>query len=110
MLEDVDALSSAGNIRQHLQLLLDSKERQLQQAGTLGQRVLAQQMELEEKVRQLQDIEGDKDEDQEVSAEMRLRYRELANTIKTWDEENGQLSSTFGNKVTSHRRSLLYCG
>ncbi|KAJ7821017.1 hypothetical protein B0H14DRAFT_3471865 [Mycena olivaceomarginata] len=46
--------SSAGDMRYHLQSLLDAKERQLQQAGALGQRVLAQQMELEERIRQLQ--------------------------------------------------------
>ncbi|THH09224.1 hypothetical protein EW145_g2179 [Phellinidium pouzarii] len=91
------ALSSAGSMRQYLQSLLDSKEKQLQQAGTLGQRVLAQQMELEERVRQLQDIGSEKAEDDEVSSEMRLRYRDLANTLKVWEEENTHLSSAFGN-------------
>src|SRR5882762_6734726 len=48
--------SSAGDMKFHLQNLLDSKEKQLQQAGTLGQRVLAQQMELEERIRQIQEV------------------------------------------------------
>ena len=92
--------SSAGDMRFHLQNLLDSKEKQLQQAGTLGQRVLAQQMELEERIRQLQEIDADKGEDDELDAEATERYRELAETISTWDAENAQLSSAFGSKVS----------
>jgi hypothetical protein len=92
--------SSAGDMRFHLQNLLDSKEKQLQQAGTLGQRVLAQQMELEERIRQLQEADADKGEDDELDAEATGRYRELAETIRTWDAENAQLSSAFGSKVS----------
>jgi len=66
--------SSAGDMRFHLQNLLDSKEKQLQQAGTLGQRVLAQQMELEERIRQLQEADADKGEDDELDAEATGRY------------------------------------
>ncbi|THH09215.1 hypothetical protein EW145_g2167 [Phellinidium pouzarii] len=91
------APTSADDMRQYLQSLLDSKEKQLQKAGALGQRVLAQQMELEERVRQLQDIDGESAKVGEVSSEIRLRYRDLANTLKAWDEENVHLSSTFGN-------------
>ena len=87
-------------MRFHLQNLLDSKEKQLQQAGTLGQRVLAQQMELEERIRQLQEADADKGEDDELDAEATERYRELAETIRTWDAENAQLSSAFGSKVS----------
>ncbi|KDQ58499.1 hypothetical protein JAAARDRAFT_34310 [Jaapia argillacea MUCL 33604] len=90
--------SSTGDMRLQLQTLLDRKEKQLQQAGTLGQRVLAQQMELEERVRQLQDMEADKTDDDDIDADMRERYRELADTIRTWDSENVQLSSAFGGQ------------
>jgi hypothetical protein len=93
--------SSAGDMKFHLQNLLDSKEKQLQQAGTLGQRVLAQQMELEERIRQLQEIDADKGEDEEIDDEARDRYRELAETIKAWDTENAQLSNTFGGSRVS---------
>jgi hypothetical protein len=89
--------SSAGDMKFYLQSLLDSKEKQLQQAGTLGQRVLAQQMELEERIRQLQDIEADKSEDDEIDEQARIRYRELADTLVSWDSENAQLSSAFGS-------------
>lgn len=103
---DAVSLSSAGDMRMHLQLLLDSKEKQLQQAGTLGQRVLAQQMELEERIRQLQDMDVEKGDEDEVSGEMRMQYRELANTLQSWDNENVQLSSAFGSTV--RLSDLLY--
>jgi hypothetical protein len=91
-----DPFSTAGDMKYHLQNLLDSKEKQLQQAGSLGQRVLAQQMELEERIRQLQVLEADKGEDDEIDLGARERYRELAETILSWDTENAQLSSAFG--------------
>ena len=91
-----DPFSTAGDMKYHLQNLLDSKEKQLQQAGSLGQRVLAQQMELEERIRQLQVLEADKGEDDEIDLGARERYHELAETIMAWDTENAQLSSAFG--------------
>lgn len=95
-----NATTDIASVRAQLQRLLDSKESQLQQAGALGQRVLAQQMELDERVRQLQDIDADRGEQDEPSDEMRLKYRELAKTIKGWNEENAKLSSSF---TTSQR-------
>ena len=83
----------------HLQVLLDSKEKQLQQAGALGQRVLAQQIELEEKIRHLQDFDAERGDDEDLDADARERYRELADTVKGWDLENAQLSGAFGPKV-----------
>lgn len=98
-LSEGEALASAGNMHKYLQTLLDNKEKQVQQAGTLGQRLLSQHAELEELVRQLQDIDGDKSEDAEISAELRLRYRDLVNTLASWEEENKQLSNAFAIKV-----------
>lgn len=92
---------SPGDMRSHLQNLLDDKEKQLQNAGTLGQQLLAQRMELEERIRQLQEMEMDTGSDDE-GAEMsvRERYRDLADTVKEWDTENEQLSILFsGSKV-----------
>ncbi|EGO03686.1 hypothetical protein SERLA73DRAFT_165305 [Serpula lacrymans var. lacrymans S7.3] len=90
--------SSAAEMKFHLQSLLDSKEKQIQQIGILGQRLLTQQAELDERVRQLQEIEGDKSEDEDMDTEARERYRDLAEVISTWDTENAQLSSTLGSK------------
>ncbi|KAH7926165.1 hypothetical protein BV22DRAFT_1087687 [Leucogyrophana mollusca] len=92
------AFSSTSERKFQLQLLLDEKEKQLQQAGTLGQRVLAQQIELEERVRQLQELDAERGDEDEFDSDARERYRELAETIKTWNLENAQLSSTFGTK------------
>lgn len=94
-----DSGPSNADIKFHLQSLLDSKEKQLQQAGTLGQRVLAQQMELEERIRQLQEETTDGD-GRALDEEAKARYRELAETIEEWDKENAVLSSAFGNKVS----------
>ncbi|KAH9933802.1 uncharacterized protein B0H18DRAFT_982108 [Fomitopsis serialis] len=92
---------SPGDVRSHLQNLLDDKEKQLQNAGTLGQQLLAQRMELEERIRQLQEAEmdaGSDDEDAETS--VREKYRDLADTVKQWETENEQLSFMFtGSKA-----------
>ena len=83
----------------HLQNILHKKIEQLQLAGNLGQRVLHQQSELEERIKQIEDLEIDKDEDDELDQEARQRYQELADTIVAWDEENAQLSTCFGNNA-----------
>ena len=93
------SFSSAGERKFHLQLLLDNKEKQLQQAGALGQRVLAQQIELEEKITLIQELDAERGDDDDLDTDARERYRELAETIKNWDIENAQLSSAFGAKV-----------
>lgn len=69
----------------HLQALLDAKEKQLQLAGTLGQRILAQQMELEERIRQLGEDNDNLD-----------GYESLMQVIGGWEEENGRLAGSFG--------------
>ncbi|KAJ4490125.1 hypothetical protein J3R30DRAFT_3728922 [Lentinula aciculospora] len=92
---------SAGDMRSHLQSLLDAKEKQLQQAGTLGQRVLAQQMELEERIRQLQELDADKTDDEELDIDAKEKYQELAESLKSWDAENAELSSAFGKSSAS---------
>ena len=100
-------VSSAADMRTNLQALLDLKEKQLQQAGALGQRVLAQQVELEDRVRMLQEMELDRPDGDEIDADMRERYRELAETVRAWDTENATLSSGFGSKVCIHGRAVL---
>jgi hypothetical protein len=94
---DPFSATTAGDMNFYLQNLLDRKEKQLQQAGNLGQRVLAQQMELEERIRQLQELVGDKAEEEEVDdPQARDKYRELSDTIVSWDAENAELSTAFG--------------
>jgi len=89
--------SSSDDMRQHLQNLLDGKEKQLQQAAALGERLLAQRVELEERVRIIQEVDADKTD--EVTADMRERYRELADTVRAWDFGNVQLTTAFTPSV-----------
>lgn len=101
--DDPFAATTAGDMGFYLQSLLDRKEKQLQQAGNLGQRVLAQQMELEERIRQIQETVVDRPEEEEVDTQTRVKYRELNETILSWDAENAQLSSAFGTSSKVQR-------
>lgn len=101
----LNPFASSSERKFHLQLLLDNKEKQLQQAGALGQRILAQQIELEEKIRQLHDFDVERGDDEDLDSDARERYRELADTVKAWDAENAQLSSAFGSEVLILSRS-----
>lgn len=96
--------TSSGDVRFLLQSLLDDKEKQLQQAGTLGQQLLAQRMELDDTVRMLLEMldAGDGDE-------VREKLGELEDTIKSWDTENEQLSIPLGIKVRSSVTSSSSC-
>jgi len=98
---------SIGDMRAHLQLLLDNKEKQLQQVGTLGQRILSQQVQLDERVRQLHELESELDDNQDLDSEIRERYRELAEMVRAWDTDNTQLTQSFGPKVRSFSRPCL---
>lgn len=106
---DVAAMADhdpAGNMRLYLQNLLDNKEKQLQSAATLGHQLLAQRVELEERIKQMQELELDSSgSDDGLDVSVRDKYRELADAITAWDTENEQLTSVFGSKVSgdSHR-------
>lgn len=101
----------AGGLGIQLQALLDDKEKQLKLAGTLGQRVLAQQVELEERIQQLNDLEAAKaaktdpaDEDA-VESEIREKLRELRDTMNTWESENQDIFDVIGSnkaRIDSH--------
>jgi hypothetical protein len=79
-----------------LQALLQDKEKQLQMAGTLGQRILAQQMELEERVNQLSNIAVKHGDSDSSDQETKDKLRRLAETLQTWDHENSALLSSLG--------------
>ncbi|KAK0443325.1 uncharacterized protein EV420DRAFT_1277942 [Desarmillaria tabescens] len=91
--------SSADDMKSHLLSLLDSKEQQLRQAATFSQRVLAQRMELEDRIRQLQEVEADKTDDEDVEPEAVQKYQELTDMMMSWDTENALLSSAFNSSV-----------
>ncbi|KAI0739174.1 hypothetical protein C8Q80DRAFT_1124536 [Daedaleopsis nitida] len=99
---DVAAMAdfdTQGNMRLHLQTLLDNKEKQLQSASTLGHQLLAQREELRERIKEMQEFElDDTGSDDGLDDSWRDKYRELADSIKAWDTENEQLTSVFGSK------------
>ena len=97
--DSVSSVVTTGDMRQHLQNLLDTKDRQVQQVATLGERVLQQRMELEEKIYQLRDLDVDRGDSDDINGETRLRYHDLANMLKSWEEENVQLAGTLGIEV-----------
>ena len=95
---------TSDGMRLHLQALLDSKEKQLQSAATLGHQLLAQRMELEERIRQMQELDLDgaaSGSEDGLHVSVRDRYRELADAIKVWESENEQLTSVFGGSKVS---------
>lgn len=96
-----------GDMKSHLQILLDNKEKELQQAGTLGQRILSQQIQLEERVRQLYELEEELGDNQDFEPEVRKRYGELMKMVKAWDAHNTQLTQWFGPKVRPFSCSLF---
>lgn len=97
---------SAGEMRVKLQALLDDKEKQLNLAGTLGQRILGQQLELEERINQLVDVEERlQNAPGDVDTEMRIKLQELADVMQAWETENERMFEGFGTKVCR----FLFC-
>ena len=95
----------AGQMRHKLQALLDEKERQLQQVEALSQRVLAQQMELEERINQIAELdETGSASNTDEESEMRVQLDDLAQTMHGWATENETLWNGAAAKVC---RSLL---
>lgn len=93
---------SSGGLRDQLRSLIDDKEKQLVLVGTLGQRFLTQQVELEERIRQLDEAAPD---DSNVEL-LRVQLTDLASTMKSWESENQQMWSnalSVGSQVRSVR-------
>jgi len=95
------------DMKSHLQILLDNKEKELQQVGTLGQRILSQQVQLDERVHQLHEFEKELGDNQDLEPEVRRRYGELTEMVKAWETDNTQLTQSFGPKVRPFSRSLF---
>jgi len=89
------------DVRARLQTLLDEKEQELQSAGSLGQRILAQKMGLEERINQISELESGRTglKDDEIESKMRAKLNDLADIMHTWQHENQQLWSGFGAKT-----------
>jgi hypothetical protein len=101
-------VDTAGDLREALQAFIDAKERQLQHTGQLGQSVLEQQVELEALVDQIREAATDMADDDEVDAQTRALYQELADTIHNWDASNNKLSEAFTTKVSFNLVTMSY--
>jgi hypothetical protein len=99
---------TVSGMKSHLQSLLDAKERQLQEAGALGQKILAQRVELEDRIKQLQDVDAEQS-DEEIDVETKGKYQELTDVIASWDVENAKSSQTwFGTKVIVRSNRVFF--
>jgi hypothetical protein len=83
-------------LKAHLQSLLDLKEYQLQTAGTLGQRILQQQADLEGLVSTIYRYEETGDEEG-----VKAKWKELGEAVVGWERANGKLGSGFGLEALS---------
>src|SRR6266404_1383126 len=81
------------SVRARLQTVLDQKEQELQSADNLSQRILAQKMELKERINQISELElGHTSlQDDEIESEMHTRLNDLADTMNSWKHENQQI-------------------
>lgn len=83
-------------LRTHLQKLMEQKTTQLQTLGNMGQEILKQQQELEERVKGF-----DQDEDDEVDAETRARLKDLDEAMNAWEIQNEDMMRDLAPKVSS---------
>ncbi|KAG9020754.1 hypothetical protein FS837_007906, partial [Tulasnella sp. UAMH 9824] len=84
------------NLRTQLQALLDEKEQQLARAGALGQQLLSQQVELNERIVALERYEhlassGSRTPDPEGDPELRQKLTELSEALQSWDNDNEKI-------------------
>lgn len=76
---------TAASLRTQLQALLEDKSTQLTAVGTMGQMILAQQTELEQRIHALMELDGDSEE---IGDDTRGKLLELQTAMKTWDSSN----------------------
>jgi len=98
---------AGGQMRSKLQALLDDKERQLQKAEALSQRILAQQMELEERINQITELDEHGGTGQDGESELRSQLDELAQTMHGWATENDSLWAGAVTKVSRRPHGWL---
>lgn len=78
------------DLRDQLKTLVDDKKEQLALVGALGHRFLSQQVELEERIQQLDNVSLNDVDDELV----RVKLADLAHTIKSWESEDQQTWAT----------------
>lgn len=74
---------------------MEQKSTQLQTLGNMGQEILKQQQELEERIK---DFEGE--EDEEVGEETQSKLKDLDADMRSWEEQNEDMMRELGSKVS----------
>ena len=87
-------------LRQHLSSLLEQKTSQLQMLGTMGQEILKQQQELEERIK---GFDEDDDVDEDVGEATKFKLRELDDAMKQWETQNEDMMRELGGKVSCRK-------
>lgn len=82
-------------LRTHLQNLMEQKSTQLQTLGTMGQEILKQQQELEERIKGFE-----AEEEEEVGEETQSRLKDLDADMRSWEEQNEDMMRGLGAKVS----------
>ena len=82
-------------LRSHLQNLMEQKSTQLQTLGTMGQEILKQQQELEERIKGFE-----AEEEEEVGEETQSRLKDLDADMRSWEEQNEDMMRGLGTKVS----------
>ncbi|WWD10289.1 hypothetical protein V865_008424 [Kwoniella europaea PYCC6329] len=91
-------------LRQHLQSLLEQKSTQLQTLGTMGQEILKQQQDLEERIREFED--ADESDEEEIREDTRERLRELDQAMRMWENQNEHMMRGLGGKSSDPLEDL----
>jgi hypothetical protein len=94
-------------LRDHLASLLEHKTAQLQTLGSMGQEILRQQQELEERIRLVEE-----DAEDEVGEETREKLAELEEAMQGWEMTNESMLKDLGSRVcgisfTDSRMTIL---
>jgi flagellar biosynthesis/type III secretory pathway chaperone len=83
-------------LRNHLQSLMEQKSTQLQTLGTMGQEILKQQQELEERIRSFEEEE----QDDHVGEGTKTKLRDLDDAMRMWESQNEDMMRELGGKVS----------
>jgi hypothetical protein len=71
--------------------------------GTMGQQILSQQAELEERIRALEQAEIEDGDG--IGEGTRSRLMELEQAMKGWESQNDEIMRELGGKVRNVRKS-----
>ncbi|ORX39731.1 hypothetical protein BD324DRAFT_606985 [Kockovaella imperatae] len=90
-------------LHQHLSSLLEQKTAQLQMLGTMGQEILKQQQELEERIKGFDEDDGI---DEEVGEDTKVKLKDLDEAMRQWEAQNEDMMRELGGKMPDSLEGL----